>query len=185
MLSDYHRYRLYEILPGLSVWFVIVVGTVLAFIRPLWIIYFMIVFDVYWVLKVFNYSFYLIVAWRRYAVVKKIDWQAKLAADGIKYGNKRHVIFLTVFNEEWPVVKTALESIVRACYDKNAFTLVIAGEERMREHCHEIMHLAEAQFAPAFADILTTMHPANEAGEIQGKGSNLHYAEQEAKKYIA
>jgi len=59
MLSDYQRYRLYEILPGASVWLTLVLSFSLAFFRPLWMIYFIIVFDIYWVLKVINFAFYL------------------------------------------------------------------------------------------------------------------------------
>nr|MBP7992502.1 hypothetical protein [Candidatus Magasanikbacteria bacterium] len=72
MLSDYQRYRFYEILPGLSVWLTLILSVVLAFVKPLWMIYFVIVFDIYWMLKVLNFSFYLLVSWRRYSNAKKV-----------------------------------------------------------------------------------------------------------------
>ena len=59
MLSDYQKYRLFETIPGLLVWGTLIVCVVLAFTRPLVMIYFIILFDVYWVLKVINFSFYL------------------------------------------------------------------------------------------------------------------------------
>lgn len=184
MLSDYHRYRLYEILPGLSIWLTLIAGITLSFLKPIWVIYFIIVFDLYWVLRVFNFAFYLTVAWRRLTVAQKIDWRVKLERE-VKEGRaKQHLIFLTVFNEEWSVVKVAIESVAEAVYDKGKFTLVIAGEERMRAHCAEIMRRTKETFGARFDKILTTMHPADRLGEIPGKGSNLNYSEQEVQRYI-
>jgi len=57
MLSDYQKYRLYEILPGASIWLVLILSMVLTFVRPLWMIYFIILFDIYCVLKVINFVF--------------------------------------------------------------------------------------------------------------------------------
>src|SRR3990167_3506266 len=99
MLSDYHRYRLYEILPGLTVWFTITAAIVLSFVRPLWMIYFIIVFDIYWVLKVVNFSFYLSVAWYRFKRTQRSDWKDRLRHEITNADDKIHVVFLTLYNE--------------------------------------------------------------------------------------
>src|SRR3989344_5339100 len=78
MLSDYHKYRIYEILPGLSIWLSIFLMFFLTFTRPLSLVYFIIIYDIYWVLKVFNFSVYLVIAWVRLKKTKKIDWFAKI-----------------------------------------------------------------------------------------------------------
>src|SRR3990167_9163338 len=114
MLSDYHRYRFYEILPGFSIWLTLVASIVLSFVRPIWMIYFIIVFDIYWVLRVANFSFYLVVAWLRLRTAGRIDWRKKMREEAPGWELKHHVVFLTLFNEEWAVVKTALESIANA-----------------------------------------------------------------------
>ncbi|MFH2018707.1 MAG: hypothetical protein ABII98_01815, partial [bacterium] len=74
MLSDYHRYRLYEILPGLSIWLTLVLCVVLSFVRPIWMIYVIIVFDIYWVLRVGYFSVYLILSWARFMRAIKKNW---------------------------------------------------------------------------------------------------------------
>lgn len=183
MLSDYQRYRLYEILPGLSIWLTIILMIFFSFTNPLWVVYFIILFDIYWVLKVFKFSFYLVVAWRRLAVTKRIDWLKKLKELN-NYQDKRHVVFLTVYNEEWEVVKPAIESIVNSVYDKDKFVLVIAGEERKEENFIDISNKAREAFTNNFSDIVCTKHPANLRDEIPGKGSNMHFAERQMKKYI-
>lgn len=184
MLSDYHRYRLYEILPGLSIWLTLIIALVLSFVRPLWMIYAVIVFDVYWVLRVINFSFYLIISWLRFHRVRGIDWKEKLKHDHIDVAKKQHVIFLTLYKEEWDVVKTAIQSIADATYDRTKFTIVIAGEARAQEHFDSIVFETKKKFTASFADIIGIAHPENLPDEIPGKGSNLQYAESQMKEYI-
>ncbi len=184
MLSDYHRYRLYEILPGLSIWVTLVVSIVLSFVKPLWMIYFIILFDIYWVLKVLNFSLYLIIAWKRYRIVRAIDWTQRLPKDVPEHVTKRHVVFLTLLNEEWDVVKASLKSVAQSIYDPHVFTVVIAGEGAKAAHYEDIIKKVRDNFSSEFGHIIGTLHPAGQDGEIAGKGSNLHYAERKVKKYI-
>jgi len=183
-MTDYQRYRLYEILPGLSVWFTLILAIVLTAVKPLWMIYFIIVFDVYWVLKVLNFSFYLGVAWRRYVKARAIDWKDRVQHDLTNWEDKIHVVFLTLYNEEWDVVQTSIASIARAVHNKENVIIVVAGEERKKENFKEICSNIHEHYEDQFKDIVCIMHPQNLKGEIPGKGSNLHYAEREMKKYI-
>lgn len=184
MLSDYQRYRVYEILPGLSVWLTLVAAIVLSITNPVAMIYAVIVFDVYWVLKVLNFSFYLVLAWFRYRRVGKVDWKTRLLADITDVKKYHHVIFLTLYNEEWAVVKTSLQSILAGVYDAKAFTVVIAGEERTREHYLAILKRAKSEFGGQIGEVIGTMHPVGLPDEIPGKGSNLHYSERQLQKEI-
>lgn len=184
MLSDYQRYRLYEMLPGISVWSTLLVILLLSFIKPLWMIYFIIVFDVYWVLKVLNFSFYLLVAWKRYRSVQKIDWKDKLTHEIDDYQDYQHVVFLTLYNESWEIVQTAIQSVADSVYDPKLFTIIIAGEQKTQDHYNDIFSKTKETFNKSFGTILGTCHPENLPEEIRGKGSNLHYSEKEIKKYI-
>ncbi|MFA7244598.1 MAG: hypothetical protein WC070_00245 [Candidatus Magasanikbacteria bacterium] len=184
MLTDYQKYRIYEILPGLSIWLTLFLSIIFSIFKPLWMIYFIIVFDVYWVLKVINFVFYLNVAWLRYHKIKKVDWKQALQHEISNYHDKQHVVFLTVYNEEWVVVEDALKSLEEAIYDKSKFTVVIAGEERKKEHCEDIFSRTKNKFEKSFGHLMFTLHPANLSDETPGKGSNLHYSEQEVKKFI-
>jgi hypothetical protein len=184
MLTDYQRYRVYEILPGISIWATLIGCIVLSFVRPLWMIYFVILFDIYWVLKVLNFSFYLIVAWFRFSHARRTDWKDKLYHEVPDWKSKQHVVFLTLYNEEWDVVKSAVQSVSDAAYDSELFTIVVAGEERQKEHYEDILQKMKIAFGANFNDIVGVCHPANLPDEIPGKGSNLHYAETKMKEYI-
>ena len=137
-------------------------------------IYFIIVFDIYWVLKVFNFAFYLIVSWLRYMRVKKIDWKDALQHDIAEVDRFKHVVFLTVLNETWDVIEGALASVVASIYDPKVFTLVIAGEEREADHCKDIFEKIKSRFSGSFHHLMFTLHPRSLPDEIPGKGSNLH-----------
>ncbi len=184
MLTDYQKYRLFEMLPGLSVWITLIAAIVLSFVRPLWMIYFIVIFSIYWVLKVINFSFYLLVAWRRFKRARSIDWKDRLYHELDNWQDKRHVIFLTLFDEDWAVVHTSIESIKNSVYEKDRAVIVIAGEEHKKEHFEKISAQVKETFSDAFYDIVCVMHPKNLPGEIPGKGSNLHYAERHMKGYI-
>jgi hypothetical protein len=184
MLSSYQRYRLYEILPGLTIWVTLFASVFLSFVYPLAMIYFIIIFDIYWVIKVFNFAFYLIVSWIRFQRVKKIDWKDALVHDIHDRERYRHVVFLTVYNETWDIIEGAVASVAASVYDPRVFTIVIAGEERQGDHCRDIFQKVEERFGDAFGHIIFTLHPSNLPDEIPGKGSNLHYSETEVKKYI-
>ena len=184
MLTDYQKYRFYEILPGLSIWLTLVLGIVFSIWKPLWMIYFIIVFDVYWVLKVANFVFYLLVAWWRFHKIRKVDWKDALRHEIPDYLTKHHLVFLTVYNEEWAVVKDALESLEEAIYDKSKFVVIIAGEARKKEHCEDIFEKVKQNFENSFGHLIFTLHPADLSGETPGKGSNLNYSEQIVKQYV-
>ena len=184
MLTDYQRYRLYEILPGVSIWLTLILSLVLSFVKPLWMIYFIIVFSVYWVLKVFNFSFYLLVAWRRFSVARKIDWKDKLFHEVDNWKEKKHLVFLVLYDESWDVVQTAIQSICDATYDQGNMILVLAGEARTKSHYENILDKVNTHFGHCFHKVIGTCHPTNLPGEIPGKGSNLHYAERQVKEYV-
>ena len=184
MFTDYQKYRFYEILPGLSIWLTLILGIIFSIFKPLWMIYFIIVFDVYWVLKVANFVFYLLVAWWRFHKIRKVDWKDALHHEIPNYLEKRHLVFLTLYNEEWEVVYDALQSLEKAVYNKNKFTIVIAGEARKKEHCEDIFEKVKTHFDHAFNHIIFTLHPADLSNETPGKGSNLNYSERLVKEYV-
>ena len=184
MITEYQRYRIYEILPGLTIWATLVGCIFLSFTKPLWMIYFIILFDIYWVIKVLNFAFYLIIAWKRIAQVRNMDWQKRLTEQTPGWETKKHVVFLTVYNEEWIVVKDAIDSVCKAAYDPSKFVIVIAGEERQKSNYLRVFKKTKEEFAHCFGEIIGTCHPLDLPGEISGKGSNLNYSEQELKKYI-
>jgi hypothetical protein len=183
MLTEYERYRLYETLPGLSIWVTLILAVTLSFIKPLWMIYAIIVFDVYWVLRVGYFSFYLILSWRRFRKAVTVDWLKKLTTDVHDWQTKINVVFLPLYNEGWEVVTSTLDAIIQSTYPAAKIYLVISGEGRNLQHWEKLQQKIKEKYLGSFADIICYTHPANLPDEIPGKGSNIHYAEWQFKKY--
>lgn len=183
IMSDYVRYRLYEIIPGALVWGVLVSGTVLSFVKPLWVIYFIIIFDVYWVYRVLYFSFFLLISWRRFRRTIAIDWMARLRMK-TGWNEMYHLVFLPMYNEDVAVVRATLERIIHNHYPTDRMMVVLAGEERKREHFEMVARAMQQEFGHRFFKFWTTLHPAYLPDEIPGKGSNLHYASREIKRHI-
>lgn len=183
MLSDYNKYRLYESLPGISIWFTLVTGILLSFLLPLWMIYLIIIFDIYWVLRVAYFSFYLILSWVRFRRAVKIDWFVRLQEEFPGWRDKKNVVFLPMYNEGWEVLDATLTALARSSYPVKELYVVVAGEEKKMEHWLEIQAKIKENYQRVFADFIFSAHPAGLAGEIPGKGSNIHHAEKEFKKY--
>ncbi|TSC84980.1 MAG: Uncharacterized protein G01um101413_364 [Parcubacteria group bacterium Gr01-1014_13] len=183
MLSNYHRYRLYEILPGLTIWLTLIVSITLSFIKPLWMIYFILIFDVYWVLRVIYFSFYLFLSWRRFRKAIRADWFESLTREFPLWEKRKNVIFLPLYNEGWEVIESTLNSFLASTYPASKIYLVISGEGRKLEHWQKMQTRIAESYAGKFADLIFYTHPDNLPDEIPGKGSNIHNAEMEFQKY--
>src|SRR3989338_8453897 len=125
MLSNYYRYRLYEILPGLSIWLTLIAGVVLSFTKPLWMIYFILVFDVYWVLRVIYFSFYLFLSWRRFRKAILVNWFENLIKEFPLWEKRKNVIFLPLYNEGADVLESTLASFLKSTYPADKIYLVV------------------------------------------------------------
>lgn len=129
-MDNYTRYRIYEILPGALVWSVLLSGFVLSFVKPLWVIFFVILFDLYWVFRVVYFVFYLLLSWRSYEMTKKVQWMEKVTTLGPKAEDYIHCVFLPVYNEDEGVVRETLDALLDSSFPSKRMIVVLAGEER-------------------------------------------------------
>ncbi len=182
-ISDHAIYRIFEILPGLSIWFTLITVIGLSIVKPLWMIYFIIVFDVYWVLRILYFVFYLLISWNRFRHALKTDWLYLLQNKCKNWQDKINIVFLPLCNESWEVVQTSLESIKNSTYDSKKIIIVMAGEGRFKDNWLDIQEKVKNKYVGSFSDILFYTHPTNLLDEIPGKGSNINYAEKQFKCY--
>ncbi len=175
MLNDRFTRRVLEIIPGALIWLTIIATFVLSFVRPLWVIYFVIVFDLYWLFRVMYFMPFLILSWGRYRRDVKKDWQP-LAAACAGYEGIRHLVFLPTYKEEAGVIRETLERIAQSAYPAQRIIVVLAGEERDRERFEKNVALLKPEFSSRFLALLTTLHPKDLPEEIPGKGSNLNWS---------
>ncbi len=186
--KDYLLYRFWEIIPGALVWLTFILAIGLSFWHPLWGIYFVMVFVVFWVLRVSYLFIYLMVSWRKFRQEVKINWRERLASDfteaGKNWEDYRHVIFLPNAKEPLAVIDDSFKSLSHCDYDTKKFLVVLAFEDIDAERNAEVSRIIQEKYAHCFHNILITIHPNNLEGELRGKGSNLFWAGNKAKEYI-
>lgn len=66
--------RLWEVIPGISFWSVFIGAILLSYFKPMYAAIFIIVFDLYWVLKAFNVAMHLIASYRRFRIYVTMNW---------------------------------------------------------------------------------------------------------------
>ncbi len=169
------KYRAFEILPGALVWTTLIASVVLSFIRPLWVVYFVIVFDLYWLFRV-TYSIpFILISWYRFQRASRTDWQ-KLAVTKPGYDRIRHVVFLPTYKEDIGVIRGTLNSILASAFPSDRMIIVLAGEERDAERFNASAAQLQREYAGKFFRLFTTVHPKDLPEEIPGKGSNLNFS---------
>lgn len=175
-------YRFLEILPGALSW-----GTILAVIffsrfKPVWMAVFIIVFDVYWLIKTAYLSAHLRANWKRMQHYLEVDWQKKL--ENLKSEHIWQMVLLPFYKEDIGVIENTLDKILESDWPKERMIVVLATEARAGEYAGEIARRIEEKYAFRFGKFFITVHPAGLPGEISGKGSNIAWAAKKTKKEI-
>lgn len=168
-------YRLLEIFPGFLSWGTLTSAFFLSFFAPIVVAIFIILFDIYWLLKIGYLSFCQITAFFQMKKNLKIDWLKRIKK--IEGWEKiYHLIILPFYKEGKEIVETSLKALVDCQYPKEKMIVVLAIEERAGETAQKIAKEIEEEFSKSFFQFLITTHPKNLPREIIGKGSNVNWA---------
>src|SRR3990167_6283630 len=182
-LSQYQAYRALEILPGAIVLSTFIVAFGLSFVRPLWVIYYILLFDLYWLLKILYLSYFQLITFIRMKKVMRTDWLAKCQT--LKNFQKTiHLIILPTFGESLEVIQGCFDSLLNSEFPLKQCIVVYATEKADAKGGKKYATTLEKKFAHHFFGFLTTEHTLNPQEEIQGKGSNIHDAGIKARTFI-
>ncbi len=69
--------RVLEVIPGILTWSTLIAMPLLAFLLPVWVAIFVILFDIYWIYRTIFISFYSVAAYKKLQKGKRIDWWSK------------------------------------------------------------------------------------------------------------
>ncbi|MEK7077586.1 MAG: glycosyltransferase family 2 protein, partial [Patescibacteria group bacterium] len=181
--KDRRIYRALEIMPGVLAWGTLVGLVLLSIYQPAAVAVFIILFDVYWFVKVLYLSFHLRSGYGRLKENLKIDWWSRLK-ERPDWEDYWHLVILPMYKEPHEVVRQSFKSLAGSRYDRNKMIVVLALEERGGETPLKTAELIKEEFASEFFKVLVTVHPQNIAGEISGKGSNEVWAGRRVKEEI-
>ena len=176
-------YRFFEIFPGFLSWGTLGGAAILSWLAPVAVAIFIIVFDLYWLLRITYLSFHQLASYKQMKKNLKIDWMKKLKKLK-RWLEIYHLIILPMYKEGIDVVKPTLQALESSHYPKDKMIVVLATEERAGEAAQKLARKVKEEFGKKFFRFLITTHPQNIAGEVIGKGSNLTWAAKIAKEKI-
>ena len=181
--KDRALYKFLEILPGLLSWGTLIGALLLSWLAPAVVAIFIIVFDLYWLLKIAYLSLHQITSFKRMQKNLKIDWLKKV--EEIKDWKKvHHLIILPTYKESAEIIGESCQSIYETKYPKDKITIILSTEERAGKKAQEVAKKIKDKFSNKFFKFVTTIHPANIPGEVIGKGSNIAWGLKIAKENI-
>jgi hypothetical protein len=175
-------YRLLEIFPGAFSWLTIIGAIVASYFLPLWAAVFIIALDLYWLFKTAYLSMHLRHNWNRMRYNMSVDWRDMLVH--LKWDHIYHMVVLPYYKESQEVVEKSIESIIKSDVPHKKIIIVLAIEERAGEGALKISKYIENKYSRFFGHFIVTTHPKDLPGEVPGKGSNISYACEEARKNI-
>ncbi|HDQ22758.1 MAG TPA: glycosyltransferase family 2 protein [Candidatus Uhrbacteria bacterium] len=177
------KYRRREIIPGLMIWATFIGSISLSFIKPLWVIYFIILFCLYWVLRLFYFVFYNIVSAYMFNKEIKVDWKSKRESLS-NWQDYYHLFILPTYSEPYEVLETSLDGILACGYPSDKIIVAISWEERKKEVYDKVEPLIRQKYGDKFFKLLTTLHPDGLVGELKGKGANANWVGWKCKELI-
>jgi len=176
--------RFYEILPGALAWFTIFGLAFLSWQLPAIVAVFIVLFDLYWLLKTIYLFFHLRFSYSLLKKNLKINWLEKLKDLGKEWENVHHLVILPTYKESYELIRQSFNGLASTNFPKEKLFVVLAVEERSGEEGLKKAKLLEAEFGKTFKNFLVTIHPADLPNEIPGKGSNETWAAREALKKV-
>lgn len=175
-------YRLFEMVPGFLAWITIIGAFVLSYLNPFIAAIFIIIFDLYWLLKTVYLSMYLRQNWKRIKHNIALNWSEVL--EKIPHEHVYHLILLPFYKESEEIIEKSLESLQKSIYDKKKFLVVLASEEAAGSEAADIAGRMMQKYHGVFGELVTTVHPKGMPGEMAGKGSNIAYAAKQVRAII-
>ncbi len=183
---DRFLYRALEIMPAFLSWITLLLLILFSWLQPVWTAFFIIAFDLYWLLLVLFLGLHLISAYSQLKKNIKINWEEKCKElkSKINYQDIYHLIVLPVYNEATEIVQGALESLLKDGYDSKKMMVVLTAEERGGAKVLNEYKNTVNNFKDKFGEFLFVIHPDGIVGEQKGKGANQAWAGKIVKEKI-
>ena len=171
--------RFWEIFPGATMWFFIVLPLVLAFTFPAIDTAFVLIFDIFWLIKSLVFGAMTIIGHYKMNSVMKTDWHDRinrLDNPEIDWHDLWQVVILATYKESLATLEKSIDSIAKTDYPRDRMILVLATEQRDSANAQKIAAKLSQRFSKYFAMFLVTEHPDGIIGELKGKGANVTWA---------
>jgi len=173
--------RSLEILPGFVSWNLILFPLWGAFVFPMAVAYFVLLFDIFWIYKSVALAFFAVLAHLRIEASKKMDWLGELRffPDWKKI---HHLVIICTYKEPLHILDRTLTSLVNQTMPKDQISIILGFESREKGWQKNAAEL-KRKFSGKFAHFLISEHVLV-PGETAGKHSNARACTFLAKKKL-
>lgn len=172
-------------IPGFFICATFAAIAALVFWQPAAALYLVVLFDLYWLFRMYYLLLHILMTWRSYRNALRQDWITRLAdAYPLVWRQYWQVVILPTCGEPYAVVERTLQQLAETFYPKDRMVVVLAGEGRQGQQFLDLAARATRGFGGRFAHFLVTVHPDGQVDEVAGKGSNLRYAGKAVQRLI-
>ncbi|MEX1068207.1 MAG: glycosyltransferase family A protein, partial [Patescibacteria group bacterium] len=185
LVERYDRFfqRLFEILPGVITWSVILSPLWLGRIAPLAVAFFITFLITYWGYRALIHLFGISIGYRRYQAELAVDWSEKV--QGLwGYDRLKHLIIIPAVNEPYEVLEESFASLAAQKYPKDRVFISFSAEEKYASRVLKDIERIKRKFGKKLGTVWTTAHPYGLPGEAVGAAANRTWAAKHALKEI-
>jgi hypothetical protein len=179
--------RLFEIIPAFLSWWILIILLILAILKPAICAIFLIVYEIYWMVRTFYLTSLLAIAHHRLGRDKSRNWliDCQKASHTCKrrWEEIYHTVIFPIYKEDVKILRASLKALADANYPKDKMMVVMAFEER-DNRCREKAQALEKEFGRLFFKYISTFHPDSIPGEARTKGANATWAARKLKEFI-
>jgi len=165
------------------IWTMFLLSIILSFIIPIWVICFIIAFDLLWLFRIVHFNLLLNFSWREYKREHLIHWLDRVQQIP-NWQRIYHYILLPTAGEPFEVLDSTFESLAASDYPLNKFIVHLAGEERCMDSFKPVAEEIKKKYGSKFFKLIITAHPDGLAGEVKGKGANANTRATKPKRFL-
>lgn len=174
--------RFFEIVPAFLTWLILLIPLIFSFYLPREVAIFVILFDIYWLLRSIRMNVDLLQSYRSLKISLQTDWLHKLKSEYADEKLPWHVVLFPYYNEDIDILRTSIVNVVQQTYPREKIFVVLAVEERGGPQIHKNAEMLCKEFANELGGIFMYIHPGDIPGEVKAKGPNITFAIQQFEK---
>lgn len=206
-------YRIFEMIPALLSYTMILAPFVLSIFNPLLASIFIIVYIITYFVKAVAMALRTVQGYNTLQEAQRIDWAGRLAdlydpekvlstsfhldkshranlkQFAMTTGRKTpddiyNAVIIATYNESRDVLEPTIQAVMDNEYDLKHLILTIAYEERGGAEVETTAKALQKKYQHHFKNMLIVKHPKDIPHEVPGKGANITFAGFELQKYI-
>jgi hypothetical protein len=206
------RYRLFEILPAVLTFTILLLPVILGKISPKITAYFLVAYLLLWFMRAVGLDLRSIQGWRAMKEHKGLPWGKMLVeleklepktkslpdwhARNVKRVERNiphtrilpsqvyHAVIIAFWNETRDILEPTVQSVLDTDFDHKKIILVLAYEQRGGEVVEKLANDLIKEYGRHFYHAEAVMHPWPMTGEVIGKGGNVTFAGRRLQKYL-